>query len=241
MNYFSLIFIIFFCLSCNNINLEDKVINDLGLKKENLKTSLISSSVSPINNQETIIIIPEIENEEIDCCFELNSHILIVDTKTGNIKNKYFESTKTNGWSSDILTLSSIVIETTAYKIAENKNAFGIKVKHSSSAQASPYHDTNITLFTIHNNTLKKVLKNYDIQKYSDDRNTNCSGKKTSTEKTLTTTSSLTNGLYDIIVKTKTTTTKKNKDLQGNCTNTLGSSLTRSVLKYNGKRYKKAP
>ena len=63
------------------------------------------------------------------------------------ITNKYFESSKTNGWESNAILLSEITIDTTSYIIAENKIAFGIKVLHHGMSRPNPYSNKTISLF----------------------------------------------------------------------------------------------
>lgn len=72
----------------------NSVVKTLHLDQDEIKLGTIVSKVFPSNSDEIIIIIPEIVNEEEDI-YELNSHIVIANTTTANIKHKYFESSKT--------------------------------------------------------------------------------------------------------------------------------------------------
>ena len=189
---------------------------------------------------ETILLIPEIEEEEEGCCFELNSYILIIDTRTGEIKHKYFESSKTNNWSSDAVALSDIIIDTIPYPISENDKAFGVQVNHIGMSKPNPYSSSSLSLFIKSGNTLKKVLKNYDVKDYGGEWDTNCYGEFINTEKTLSISNTKTNGYYDIFVKTITTEIKNYEDSNGVCKTKKVPSSVNTTLKFNGKAYKKA-
>lgn len=240
MRYFfpSLLLPIFFCLSCkNNLNITDKAIEELGLQKDRIKDELITHATFPNNKAETILVIPEIENEEEGCCFELNSHILIVDSNTGKIKNKYFESAETNKWSSDAVVLTKITIDSLPYQVSKNDTAFGISVEHNGTSKANPYQSLSLSLFIKHKNSLKKVLRNFEVMEYNGEWDTKCKGEFTTNKRTLITTNNLSNGFYDIKVNTKITETKNTKDSIGNCLPEKNRSSTTSALQFNGKVY----
>ena len=112
MRYPFLILSFFFSLSSytQEINHLAKILKQLNLDKQKCKVTLIVSKPFPNNINETIIVIPEIVTEE-EGYFELNSYILIIDTFTGIIKSKYFESSKTNNWVSDAVRLTQIKIQ----------------------------------------------------------------------------------------------------------------------------------
>jgi hypothetical protein len=111
------------CASQESLEI-NAILMELNLNKESVKTDLIRSKIRPNNPDETIVVIPEIANETEDT-FELNSYILIVDSSTGKIKHRYFESFKTNDWYSDAMQLVDITIDTAAYLITKSGLAFG--------------------------------------------------------------------------------------------------------------------
>jgi len=148
-------------------NLIDAVLKNLNIKKGNCKTDLIALKIMPNNPEETILVIPEIVDEGEDYS-ELNSHIVIVNTKTGKIINKYFESSKTNNWFSDAVVLSDIKIDTAPYIVSENKRAFGIRVYYHNNSQHNPYRQETISLYIkVDNSLLKNILKNYVVMNFN--------------------------------------------------------------------------
>lgn len=241
MKYFFqpiLLLLIAFCFSCQkDPNIIDMAIGELGLQKNNIKNELITHATFPNNKAETILVIPEIESEEEGCCFELNSYILIVDSNTGKIKNKYFESAETNKWSSDAVVLTQITIDSLPYQVSKNDTAFGIGVEHSGTSKANPYQSLSLSLFIKHKNSLKKVLRNFEVMEYNGEWDTKCNGEFTTNKKKLITTNNLTNGFYDIKVNTEITETKNTKDSIGNCLSEKNRSSTTSTLQFNGKVY----
>ncbi|MFK7809426.1 MAG: hypothetical protein AB8F74_16600, partial [Saprospiraceae bacterium] len=108
------------------------------------------TKVCPNNTKETIMVIPEVAEEEEDF-FTLNSYILIVNNETGKIINKYFES---SAWQSDAVILSEIIIDTAPYNISENNRAFGIRDSYYTRSQPNPYRSSNISLFIKSENKL---------------------------------------------------------------------------------------
>ena len=239
MKYLILSFILLTLFSCQKKNFEEQVIKELGLDRKNIKNELIVSSVFPDNESEIILVIPEIESEEIGCCFELNSHILILDSTTGKIKNKYFENAKSNKWFSDILTLTEITIDTLGYQISKNNTAFGIKLKHSNLSKTDPFNSVSVSLFIKSDNTLKKVLKNYDISEFNATINTNCTGKTVKKEKSFVISKNKSKNLNDITVLSKITNTNNYKDSNGGCVSKTTSNTKNTTLQFNGKVYKK--
>ena len=218
-----------------------KIVSEqLGLDKSKIKRELFTYKTNPNNQSETIVVIPEISNEDEDgYFFELNSYILIVDSKTGKIKNQYYESSKTNNWTSDAIVLSEIIIDTAPYQISEEKRAFGIRVNYYGMSKANPYSNTTITLFIKSKNKLIKILNNYDIMHYSGEWGTKCAGEFIGEKKILIIASNKTNGYYDILVKNKITTTKNFENENGDCDYEEKRTSQSIRLKYNGEKYKK--
>lgn len=179
------------------------VLSQLNLKVTKCKLDLVATKTRPNNPEETIMVIPEIVAED-EHYFELNSHILIVDSKTGEIKSRFFESSVTNGWYSDAVKLVEISIDTAPYNVKSDTRAFGVKVRYLGSSQANPYAKETISLFVEHEDGLKQILKNFSVQEYHGEWDTNCAGEFTEVTKILTMSKKVSNGYADIIVKTTT-------------------------------------
>jgi len=215
----------------------NNVIKQLNLEKSNCKLDLIASKKRPNNPNETIIVIPEIVEED-ESYFELNSHIVIVDNTTGVITNKYFESSKTNDWYSDALRLESITIDTAPYKITENKRAFGIRVYYYGSSMPNPYSHETISLFIETEDSLQKILNNFDVTEYSGEWDTNCYGEFIRESKTIGISSEKTNGYFDLIISNKITETNNLIDKNDDCISTEKITKVKTTLTFNSIEYK---
>tara|TARA_R110000765_G_scaffold366084_3_gene456217 strand:+ start:2509 stop:3768 length:1260 start_codon:yes stop_codon:yes gene_type:complete len=188
-------------LSPDEVLVED-VIQQLGLENANLNRALIIAKVNPSNTQETIMVIPEYaEKDEEETYFELNSHIVLVNNLTCKITHKYYESSETNGWISDAIHLTEITIDTAPYIVAKDTRAFGVRVNYNGSSSANPYSNETISLFVKSGDALKNVLHNFEVMKYGGEWDTNCAGEFDEEKKVLIIAEKITNGFFDIIVK----------------------------------------
>jgi len=224
-----------------DLSLIDEVIQQLNLNKQKIKSGLIVSKIQPNNSNETIVVIPEIVGEEDEHFLELNSHVVLVNNTTRKITHKYFESYKTNGWTSDAIELREITIDTAPYNITGDKRAFGIRVYYVGSSRANPYANKTISLFVKSDDTLKKVLHNYDVMDYGGEWDTSCYGEFIDVKSTLIISEEKTNGYFDILVKSKITKTKNTEDEHGECDSKEKINTEKTVLKFDGSVYKKLP
>ncbi|WP_264558094.1 hypothetical protein [Flavobacterium sp. N2270] len=218
-------------------SLLDSVLGQLNLKKSKIKTELVVFKSFPNNLNETIIVIPEIVDEG-EMYFELNSHILIIDSKSGNIKSYFFESSKTNNWISDAIQLTEITIDTAPYKVSKNERAFGIRLHFIGSSRPNPYENEIISLFVQSKNKLKKILNNYEISYNGGEWDTNCEGKFVDERKVLIISNNKTNGLFDILVKNKISETTNYINENGECNYIEKNKTKKKSLKFNGYEYK---
>ncbi|WP_437395784.1 hypothetical protein [Flagellimonas lutimaris] len=213
------------------------VLNELGLNLLMVKTNLVASKVSPQDPNEVIIAIPEIVDEG-EHYFELNSHIVIADSRSGKIKYKYFESFQTNEWVSDAVELREIKIDTAPYQVLNEKRAFGIRVYYLGLSRPNPYENETLSLFVKSGNKLQKILGNYSVMDYGGEWDTDCWGEFVRNEKILFLSKKQTMGWFDILVKNKITETKDDVDENGECISNETISTETSVLKFNGEEYK---
>ncbi len=221
----------------NEFNLLDTVLKNLNLKKEKCKMDWVRLKENPNNPEETIVVIPEIV-EEGEEYFELNSYILIINSKTGEILNQYFESSKTNEWVSDAIELREITIDTAPYNVTDDKRAFGVRVRYVGSSQANPYENETISLFVKSGNELNNVLKNFATLDYHGEWETDCVGKFTNSKSILIISKEKTNDYFDILVKRKITESIAYVDTNGDCDSKENSITEQTILKYNRNLYK---
>lgn len=236
-------FIVFLFFSVNLISfaqsesLINTVVKQLHLDKSKIKTELVISKSFPNNPNKTIIVIPEIVDEG-EMYFELNSHILIIDSKSGNIKSYFFESSKTNNWISDAIQLTEITIDTAPYKVSKNERAFGIRLHFIGSSRPNPYENETISLFVQSKNKLKKILNNYEILYNGGEWDTDCEGEFVDERKVLIISNNKTNGLFDILVKNKITETTNYINENDECSSIDNIRSLKTILKFDGKKYK---
>ena len=214
-----------------------KVLTQLNIENKPIMNDLIAVKKMPNTENETIVVIPEIVDEG-DHYFELNSHIVIYNTATQTITQRYFESYKTNGWTSDAIRLTSIKIDTAPYILSEGIRAFGVRVHYLGSSRPNPYENEQLSLFIKSGNTLKKVLHNYDVLIDGGDWDTDCTGTFSHEEKTLIIASEKTTNYYNIVVKNTFTDSEAFIDSNGDCDTKETTQTITSVLKYDGKDYK---
>jgi len=222
--------------SVENFTMINSVLMDLKLDWVQTKTNLISTKEYPANPDETIVVIPEIVDEG-EQYFGLNSHIVIADNRSGKITHHYFESNQTNQWVSDAIELDEIQMGPNAFKITENKVAFGLYASYFGHSRANPYQNKTLSLFMKSEDSLIKVLADYTVVNNGGEWNGDCDGKFKDEEKAVVLSTKKTNGHFDILINNKITETKSFKDNDGECQTEASIHFKNSILEFNGKTY----
>jgi hypothetical protein len=230
--------------SKDSIDLETKVIEQLKLNRNRIATELITFKELSNHFNETVFLIPEIENEiaeDEELYYELTSHVLIVNSITGEIKYHYIETSETNGWISDAIMLVEINIDTTTYKLSESDVAFGVKVNFRSSSQPNPNSYTILSLYIKRGDSLKKILDKLVVYEYSGVVNVNpniCDANIITEKNELTVLESKTNGYYNIQLKNTLSNTIFEANSEGDCDGVEKSSVQKmSILKFDNTEY----
>lgn len=220
-----------------NSKLLDKVLVQLKLTKKDFHTPLYTEKVLPNKPSNTLMVIPKYSVNETDeygnLYLELDACIIIADSTSGKILYKYNEP---DAWTSDAMVLSDITIDTGLYQINENTRAIGIRVSYRGSSQPNPSYDTDLSLFIIQNNTLKKILNNYKIDSAGGEWDTKCAGEFEDSTGHIDIDKNKTNGFKNLIVKSKTTYTKS-ISVKDECIRKVTHENSTKTLKYNGKEY----
>lgn len=222
----------------SNFALVLSVLKKLGLDPLSVKTDLITSKTNPQTPNEVIIVIPEIVNEEEEY-FELNSHIVIADNRSGKIIQKFFESSQTNDWYSDALQLREITLDTAPYRVTDDIRAFGVRVRYVGMSKVNPYESETLSLFVKSADRLKKILDKYAVMDAFGEWDGNCFGEFRDTKNTLIMSNQKSNGFFNILIKSKVTETKNEVNKNGECDAKVITTNQKSILKFNGKEYKK--
>lgn len=211
-----------------NITLaEDEVVYKLEAKipyEENMAILLIAN--------------PKAISEEYDCdyCFEYESHIIMINTKTKEITNYLFENYEHNGWASDAVFIEDFEFDFTPYYVKPKERAIGVRVYLRNNSSASPMSHKILSLFVKKEKTLLKVLKNYEVYSFFGEWDTVCGGKFKEETKTLLLSTSINHDYVDILSKSTlkiTETTKKEED----CIEDIKYKIKHETLKFDGNRY----
>ncbi|RLK00448.1 PA3715 family protein [Tenacibaculum discolor] len=215
------------------------VIDELNIDRSKLMPALQAFKILPNRPHEAIVVIPEIvEGSEEEHYFSLNTHIAYVNIENKQVLFHYFESAETNGWTSDAIMLTEIVIDTAPYTITENERAFGVKTHFVGSSRVNPYENESLSLFIIANNNLQKVLHNFEIIDNGGEWDGNCHGEFITEKRTLIISEEKNNGYFDILVKHKIINNIAFEDENGDCKSKDTITTKTSVLKFDGKTYK---
>jgi len=145
------------CAQEKVIDLVENTLNKLKIKKENCFTKFIINQ--KISESESIILIPEI-NEKGNGFMIINGHILIVNSKNGEIQSSFSEK---ESWFSDAVRLDNIEILYKPYKISKDSETIGVLIDYYGNSRANPYSSKELSLFFRKGEKLTRVLKDYPI------------------------------------------------------------------------------
>ncbi|WP_028982236.1 hypothetical protein [Sporocytophaga myxococcoides] len=211
------------------------VLLQLNIKESDCYKELVVEKTIPYAPGKSVLIVPKIVEREEDDYFLLDSYILIIDSNTGKILNKFFEK---EAWTSDAIVLKEIRIDFAPYKISTNTRAFGVRIKFEGSSRYNPYVTESISLFVPEGSVLKRVLKSAEVYSYQGEYTDNCKGEISEEKKVIIISENKTNNYNDLTIKStsKVTTISgsngdcKYKDIPGKPIVT--------TLKFNGTEYK---
>ena len=133
--------------------------------------------------------------------------------------------------------LTDIKIDTAPYKVADNNEAFGVRVYYRGLSKANPYRNETISLFIKSDDSLRRILKNYGVDSEVGQWDTKCAGEYLKHKKILIVTTNKTNNYYNILVKNKITKTTVYEDENGDCDDKEKVTTEETLLKFNGEGY----
>lgn len=213
------IIIIIFFIFLQNLNaenfdnsLQSKILAQLKLKKKDIHEELYVEKIMPNNKLQTIVVVPKIATKEIDSEGHLylvvDLYVLIVDNKSGKIKNKFFEK---DSLTSDAIVLNSIAIDTGLYKLNQTTRAFVIRVNYTGSSGPNPYHQTDLSMFMENGQKLNRIIDKYPIEEFHGEWDTNCAGEFEEIISTIKIDKNQMNNFNNLIINQKIKTTKNTK------------------------------
>ncbi len=211
----------------------DKVLQQLDLTKSDCHPDLTVNKIMPYDTNKTVWVIPLII-EKTEDYYKCDSYILIINNETGEILNTFYES---NALISDAITIEQISIDFAPYILNSEMRAFGVRVQYLGHSSPNPYANEELSLFVPKDSVLIRVLKDFSISSFGGEWDTQCEGEFRSEEKTLIISDKVVHNFCDIIVDTKSISTKK-KMVNGDCIDQETIVNKTKILHYNNSEYK---
>jgi hypothetical protein len=222
-----------FSQTMSNDSLKGKVLKQLGIKETELRTDLFAVKVLPHAKAQTVMVIPKLISED-QGMFDIDAIILVVNNQTGTIIQKFKSE---NSLFSDAVYISSITIDTAPYMLTKEIRAFGIRVNYVGSSRPNPYQEEHLSLYVQEKNSLRRVLTDEVVERYTGEWDTNCAGEFHSKKAILSFETEITNGYFNLVIKEHTTTTI-NEKVNVECEEKITEKRNKKIVfYYDGKTY----
>ncbi|RQO29771.1 hypothetical protein DBR32_14390 [Taibaiella sp. KBW10] len=216
----------------------DKVLEQLKCSKSEIREELYTEKIWPYDPSLTIMVIPKIAQQELDAygngSYVMDSYVLLVDHKTATIKNLFYEA---EAWNSDAMVLSEIVIDTAPYQLNNDTRGFGIRINYTGSSRPNPYNQTLFTLFIPEGDRLRPLLKDYEIDRFTGEWDTNCAGAFDDRASVIMIDKAQTNHFNNIILK-QTLRHTLNYKVGEDCEEKVSTKKKTVLLKFDKKSYR---
>ncbi len=147
-----------------------EVLNKLEIDKADCFDQLITHHDF---GKETLFIIPTV-NEEGDGYAILNSNIILINNQNHEIIGKF---QKNEDLYTDAVLLDKIEIDSNLFRISNSKSAFKVIFLYSNNSKPNPYSSVSISLFIHEKKSLRRILKEYDIETMTGETDSNCQGE----------------------------------------------------------------
>jgi hypothetical protein len=211
----------------------DKVLKQLNIQKKDCYYDLVVEQIIPYASDKSVVVIPKIIDKD-ENSFSCDCYILIINNASGLIINRFFES---NSLISDAVRIEKISVDFAPYRLNSTTRAFGIRILNEGDSRPNPYENEDISLFIPKDSLLVRVLRNYSISSITGDWDTNCSGQFVTQKKILIMSNKITNNYYDIIAKSKITTTNMTF-VNNDCKDIDTVKNKTCILKFDNNEYK---
>ena len=137
--------------------------------------------------------------------FEADLELILFDIKKEKILNKLEDTRK---FTSDAVELQPVVIDTINYKINSNGTAFGINVSYVGGSRVYNYSTEDLFLYNIDNGKIKSISEAIQTYKLNGEWDMKCTYDGEKTKSILIMDKKMTNGFYDIKIKSTKTIMK---------------------------------
>ncbi|KMQ60193.1 hypothetical protein ACM46_18375 [Chryseobacterium angstadtii] len=215
----------------NSVRFEN-IIKSLKLDKVKIKEEFCTEKKMPNAENAYIAVLPILQGKEEEDFFVIRNYIVITDEK-GGIKNQYFDPVEIT---SDAIMLRGLTIDTGLYNISSEIRAFGLKVYVQNGSQPNPYSSETISLYYPAAQTLKKVLNEFELSRYSGEWDTRCTGESDDDHSVIMMDKTKTNHFTDLKIKT-ISVNRKTKEVNGDCKENETSKTSYRILKFKNGKY----
>ncbi|WP_339752449.1 hypothetical protein [Algoriphagus aquimarinus] len=171
------------------------VLYQLEIDEDKCFMTLVSSLEIP--NDETIVVIPEIEESGEETAV-LNSHILIVNTSTGNIKSSFY---KQNAWYTDAIRINRIEISYQPFKLNSTSQSIAITIGYEGISRINLIGIEELSLYERNGAEINLLLENFPSYRFIGENDGIGNGEYEEHQKKIEPSSGLTNGYYNLVVK----------------------------------------
>ncbi|PQA97092.1 hypothetical protein B0A69_03330 [Chryseobacterium shigense] len=210
----------------------DNIVKSLKLDKTRIKGEFCTEKKMPNAEDSYIAVLPILQGKEEEDFFVVRNYIVITDGN-GAIKNQYFDPVEVT---SDAIMLRSITIDTGLYTISNGIRAFGIKVSVQNGSQPNPYSSETISLYYPAGKTLKKVLNAFELNTYSGEWDTRCTGESDDNHSVIMMDKTQTSMFTDLKIKT-ISVNRKTQEVNGDCKENETSKTSYHILKFKNGKY----
>ncbi len=188
---------------------------------------------------ELLIMANAWQGEEHDGLRSGDLEVLLLDSKTGELKSRYYQE---NQLDSDAVYVSGLIIDTAPYRLEANNLghwAFGVRVERSGSSRPNPFANTDLTLFVAQGARLRPVLKHYEVSVSGGEWDTRCDGVFNQVASTLHLLPTKHKGFFDIEVRSRQEVTRQTYDAKNDdCQSAQVLDKTfKNRLQFNGTEY----
>ena len=222
----------------NAVHPQGKIVNEQGEPRSLAQRYESVCKVWPAHPEYTIMANGWVtEKEDFS---EGDLEVLLFDTATGKLENRYY---KENQLDSDAVYISGLEIDTGLYKISPKDSmpvVFGVRVSYQGESRANPFYSTHLTLLMPEEDKLKPILLDYEVNSNYAEWDMNCQGIFNDVKSTLTVLPTAHKGFFDIAVQSRQKIVRnfvnvKTKECQDQY---VKKYAFQNTLQFNGTEYK---
>jgi hypothetical protein len=156
----------------------------------------------------------------------LDLEVLTVDSETGLVRSRLLIE---KAYRADALQRLGITIDTARYRLAPDVRAFGVRIERDD--------ETSLSLYVEQGMTFRRILRDLPVRLSRGDRDADCGGGGSDTERTLSVAAKRTRGWADLVVRSRAAASAI-EPAGGRCVETGRRPVRSSVtLRHDGRSY----